>query len=81
MSHAAIQPVPRRGAATLGNRMPKPATERPITESMTVVLRLQRQLDMSSVLKPAQKDRIKESLGEVLIELQQASQSKPKRSR
>jgi hypothetical protein len=55
--------------------MPKPATERPITESMTVVLRLQRQLDMSRALKPAQKKSIKEALGTVLIELQKASQA------
>jgi hypothetical protein len=54
--------------------MPKPATERPITESMTVVLRLQRQLDMSRALKPAQKKSIKENLGAVLMELQKASQ-------
>lgn len=42
---------------------------------MTVVLRLQRQLDMSRALKPAQKKSIKEALGTVLIELQKASQA------
>lgn len=57
--------------------MPRPPTERPITESMTVVLRLQRQLDMSRALSAKSKKRVKEHLGAVLLELQETSSSMP----
>lgn len=56
--------------------MPRQPTERPVSESMAVVLRLQRQLDLSTRLGPARKKRVKEKLGEVLTELQNAEQGK-----
>lgn len=56
--------------------MPRPPTERPLSESMTVVLRLQRQLELSKRLGPARKKRVKEKLGEVMAELQDAEQGK-----
>lgn len=57
--------------------MPRTPTERPITESMTVVLRLQRQLDMSSHLTAPRKKRVREHLGAVLLELQETASSMP----
>jgi hypothetical protein len=56
--------------------MPKPATARPLAETMTVVLRMQRQVELSKKLSLARKKRIKEQLGLVLGELQAADQGK-----
>ena len=56
--------------------MPRPPTERPLPESMAVILRLQRQFELSTKLGPARKKRIKEKLSEVLVELQNADQGK-----
>lgn len=56
--------------------MPRPPTERPLSESMTHVLRLQRQLDLAKRLSPARKKRVKEALAIVMDELQAADQGR-----
>lgn len=56
--------------------MPRPPTERPLSESMTHVLRLQRQLDLSEKLTPTRKKRVKEALATVMEVLQAADQGK-----
>ncbi len=56
--------------------MPRPPTERPLSETMTVILRVQRQLDLNKRLGPARKKRVKEKLGEIMTELQDAEQGK-----
>ncbi len=50
--------------------MPRPATERPLSEMMTVVLRLRRQTEMSTKLDKRCKEKVIASLGVVLTELQ-----------
>lgn len=59
----------------------RPATERPLSEMMTVVLRLSRQSSLSSALDGKQKDRVKEALGVVMTELQKADAPAKKRRR
>lgn len=57
--------------------MPRPATERPLAESMTVVLRLKRQLDLSTKLSMKRKKIVKEALCVVMDNLQAADRGKP----
>ena len=52
--------------------MPRTPTERPLPESMAIVLRLQRQLDLSKRVSRERKKRIKEALAVVMDELQAA---------
>ncbi len=56
--------------------MPRPPTERPLSETMTVVLRIRRQLDLQKKLTPARKRRVMEALSVVMDELQAADTGK-----
>jgi len=56
--------------------MPRQPTERPIQETMAVVLRVMRQLDLNKKLGSARKRRVKEALAAVMDELQAADQGK-----
>lgn len=56
--------------------MPRPATERPISETMTVVLRIRRQLDLQKKLSAARKRRVMEALAVVMDELLAADAGK-----
>lgn len=57
--------------------MPRPLTERPISEHLQIIYRLQRQLELSQKkIGPARWKRIREHLSELLRELQDAEAGK-----